>query len=88
MLDAHLLSDVWIAMTAGQAALALGVVNATAEAGAAQRIAIGALRARPRVVHASAAEAAAHTARLDSLDEASGEGSLWRRLEREAEQPA
>lgn len=87
LLDAHLLSQVWIAMTAGQAALALGVLTATAEAGAAQRIAIGELRVRPRVVRASGAEAAAHAARLDALDEASG-GSLWRRLEREAEQPA
>lgn len=88
LLDAHLLSDVWIAMTAGQAALALGVVTATAAAGAAQRIAISELRVRPRVVHASATEAAAHALRLDTLDAASGEGSLWRRLEREAEQPA
>lgn len=88
LLDAHLLCDVWIAMTAGQAALALGVVTANAEAGAAQRIAIGELRVRPRVVHASAVEAAAHAARLDALDGASGQGSLWRRLERETEQPA
>jgi len=88
LLDAHLLADVWIAMTAGQAALALGAVSQHADAGAAQRIAIDRLRVRPRVLRASVAETAAHAARLDTLDKASGEGSLWRRIEREAEQPA
>jgi DNA polymerase-3 subunit epsilon len=88
LLDAHLLADVWIAMTAGQAALALGAISQHAEAGAAQRIAVGQLLVRPRVLRASEAEMAAHVARLDTLDKASGEGSLWRRLEHEAEQPA
>jgi DNA polymerase-3 subunit epsilon len=75
-------------MTAGQAALALGAISQHAEAGAAQRIAVGQLLVRPRVLRASEAEMAAHAARLDTLDKASGEGSLWRRLEPEDEQPA
>ncbi|HJP99508.1 MAG TPA: DNA polymerase III subunit epsilon [Rhodanobacteraceae bacterium] len=89
LLDAHLLADVWIAMTAGQAALALGMISQQhPETGASQRIATGELQVRPRVVRASGAEAAAHAARLDALDKASSEGSLWRRLQSEAEQPA
>ncbi len=88
LLDAHLLADVWIAMTAGQAALALGIISQPGGAGATYGVANGQLRVRPRVLHASEIEVAAHAARLDALDKVSGEASLWRRLEREVEQPA
>lgn len=79
LLDAHLLADVWVAMTAGQGALALGGGEASTQAAVtAAGLAGLALMARPRVLRASAQETAAHDARLDALDKASG-GSLWRR---------
>lgn len=82
LLDAHLLADVWIAMTAGQGALALGgdPPAANARAAAVAAATEHAPAARPRVVHATAAEIAAHAARLDALDEACGQ-SLWRRVD-------
>ncbi|MGH8192307.1 MAG: DNA polymerase III subunit epsilon [Rhodanobacteraceae bacterium] len=81
LLDAHLLAEVWIAMTAGQAALALESGAPAAGKGvAAAELAMG-LLARPRVVKASAVEVAAHATRLDALDKASGQVSMWRRTE-------
>ncbi|HKZ09930.1 MAG TPA: DNA polymerase III subunit epsilon [Rhodanobacteraceae bacterium] len=79
LLDAHLLADVWVAMTAGQGALALGSEEAsTAAAVAAAGVAGMALTTRPRVLRATAQETLSHDARLDALDKTSG-GSLWRR---------
>lgn len=79
LLDAHLLADVWVAMTVGQGALALGSEEAsTAAAVAAAGVAGMALTTRPRVLRATAQETLAHDARLDALDKTSG-GSLWRR---------
>jgi DNA polymerase-3 subunit epsilon len=79
LLDAHLLADVWVAMTAGQGALALGGEEASATvAVAAAGLAGLALTTRPRVLRATAQETLAHDARLDALDKTSG-GSLWRR---------
>ncbi|HEX5488724.1 MAG TPA: DNA polymerase III subunit epsilon [Rhodanobacteraceae bacterium] len=80
LLDAHLLADVWVAMTAGQTDLALGSGEPHARNGAtAVDPTIAGLDVRPRVLRASAEETAAHAARLDALDRASGQGSLWRR---------
>jgi len=84
LLDAHLLADVWVAMTAGQGALALGVEAPSIHAAAAAAGAGLMLAARPRVLFATPEESAAHDARMDALDEASG-GSLWRREEVVAE---
>ena len=84
LLDAHLLADVWVAMTAGQGALALGVEAPSTHAAAAAGGAGLMLAARPRVLFATPEESAAHDARMDALDEASG-GSLWRREEVVAE---
>ena len=79
LLDAHLLADIWVAMTAGQGALVLGSEEAsTAAAAAAAGVAGMALTTRPRVQRATAQETLAHDARLDALDKTSG-GSLWRR---------
>lgn len=82
LLDAHLLADVWVAMTAGQGALALGSEEA---GGQAQRARVATLDAsiRPQVRRASAAEIAAHAARLVTLDKACPEGSVWTRAEAE-----
>ncbi len=79
LLDAHLLADVWLAMTAGQGALVLGASGPTRAAEPVAASDAGGPRARPRVVRASAAELAAHAARLDHLDQACAARSLWRR---------
>jgi DNA polymerase-3 subunit epsilon len=86
LLDAHLLADVWVAMTAGQGALALGGEAPSTRAAAVAGMGGLALATRPRVLRATAEETRAHDARLDALDKASG-GSLWRR-EGAAAEPA
>lgn len=77
LLDAHLLADVWVAMTAGQGALALGELGSHGGAASVGWVALDAT-IRPRVHRASEAETAAHEARLAAIDKASG-GSLWSR---------
>lgn len=79
LLDAHLLADVWVAMTAGQGALVLGLDDASVQAGAV-RIAAWDVSVRPRVLRATEADTAAHAARLAAIDKVS-EGSLWKRDE-------
>jgi len=80
LLDAHLLADVWVAMTAGQGALALGSGEASAAVSAVQSANV-AITIRPRVLRANYAETAAHAARLAGLDKACGGESLWRKRE-------
>ncbi|HEX5961024.1 MAG TPA: DNA polymerase III subunit epsilon [Rhodanobacteraceae bacterium] len=80
LLDAHLLADVWIAMTAGQGALALGG-GTQGEAHAATPMAPFTANIRLRVQRAGAAEAAAHAARLEALDKACAQGSMWKRVQ-------
>ncbi len=79
LLDAEILADVYLAMTGGQASLQLdgfsGGLDGSNEA-AIQRL--GPDRPRLRVVQASGTELAAHEARLDALDKASG-GCVWRK---------
>ncbi|HEX7370581.1 MAG TPA: DNA polymerase III subunit epsilon [Rhodanobacteraceae bacterium] len=77
LLDAHLLADVWVAMTAGQGALALGELGTSDSAASAGWIALD-TTIRPRVRRASEAENTAHEARLAAIDKASG-GNLWGR---------
>lgn len=79
LLDAHLLADVWVAMTAGQGALVLGLDDAGVQAGAV-RIATWDASVRPRVLRATEADSAAHAARLAAIDGVSA-GSLWKRGE-------
>jgi len=81
LLDARLLADVWLAMTAGQGALALGAEEPAAAA-ARPRPAAADLATRPVVLHADAADIEAHRARLDAIDRVCPEGSVWRRGER------
>jgi len=81
LLDAQLLADVYLAMTAGQGDLALlpvepggggltGVLTADAAGASAPR----------RILRASDAERALHEARLEAIDAAAQGGCLWRRL--------
>lgn len=82
LLDARLLADVWLAMTAGQGALSLGLRgSAPAAASALPRGAVAGPPVRPRVQHASDAELAAHAARLAALDAACSGGSMWTHVE-------
>jgi DNA polymerase-3 subunit epsilon len=84
LLDAHLLADVWIAMTAGQGALALGgepPVGDSAKASARVGVAAVDTHLRVRVQRASTAEAAAHAERLAALDHACANGSIWKRTQ-------
>jgi len=78
LLDARILSDVYLAMTGGQATLTLDGSTAASGAGAAATR----LGVRPvglRVVRATPEELAAHEQSLDALDKASGGATLWRR---------
>lgn len=77
LLDARLLAEVWLAMTAGQSALGF----APDTPAAAVSLPDGGALPRTRVLRADAAAAAAHAARLDALDRASRLGALWRRME-------
>lgn len=83
LLDAQLLADVYLAMTAGQSALDLGFAVPVADAGIAANVPV--LTRRPRVLRATDAEHAAHERRLDAIDKAAADGSLWRRLEADRE---
>jgi DNA polymerase III subunit epsilon len=77
LLDAALLADVYLAMTAGQATLELSLdAAAEREHVRVQRrdFAVGALR----IVYASADELAAHDARLDAIEKVTRRPALWR----------
>lgn len=74
LLDARLLADVYLAMTAGQGSLALDVAAGSARGPV--LAALGAIRIPRR--QASAVECAAHLERVDALERKSGAASLWR----------
>lgn len=78
LIDAQLLADVYLAMTSGQVAFDLGFEDA--EQHDAVIAAPVVLRARPRVLHASADELWQHEQRLDALDKSTGGKSVWRLL--------
>ena len=77
LLDAELLTEVFISLTAGQTALNLDLDDARPVA--TPVVAGSPLTRRPRVLRADAAELAAHQARLDALDHQCKARSLWRR---------
>lgn len=79
LLDAQLLADVYLAMTAGQSAFDLGF---RMPAPSATRTDVAGPARRPRVLRATEAERAAHDRRLDMIDKAATDGSVWRHLER------
>ncbi|MDR2012227.1 MAG: DNA polymerase III subunit epsilon [Rhodanobacter sp.] len=80
LLDAHLLAEVYLALTAGQGHLGFGdesaSLGARISAPVSQR-----MHARPRVVRAADAELALHGARMDAIDKASRGACLWKHLE-------
>lgn len=79
LLDAQLLAEVYLAMTAGQGAL--DFIAAAAEPAAARARAARALRPPLFVRRADAAERTAHAARLAGIERASKGRCLWLKLE-------
>ncbi len=80
LLDAEILSDVYLAMTGGQTALILGEEQANLTATGEQKIQkINKDRPMLKVIHASTAELAEHEDRLDALEKASGDIPVWRK---------
>jgi DNA polymerase-3 subunit epsilon len=78
LLDANLLADVYLALTAGQGALGFGDDAAQEAAVAAVELRI---IARPRVLRALDAEIVLHEARIAAIDKASRGACVWRRIE-------
>jgi DNA polymerase-3 subunit epsilon len=85
LLDAQLLAEVYLSMTAGQGLLGFGEEGA----GEVARVASMTLQitVRPRVLRAIADEIAAHLARLEAIDKASRGACVWKRLSVEAHVP-
>ncbi|HSX61655.1 MAG TPA: DNA polymerase III subunit epsilon [Tahibacter sp.] len=80
LLDAEILADVYLALTAGQGALDFAIEAETQEV----RLAadhLGGERPPVLVRYADAEETAAHEARLAAIDKASKGGCVWRRLD-------
>jgi len=76
LLDAQLLAEVYLAMTAGQGDLMLAAIAGPA---APMRALVGAVaRVALKVTRASVEELAAHAARLAAVDKASKGKALWR----------
>ncbi|MBL8298135.1 MAG: DNA polymerase III subunit epsilon [Rhodanobacteraceae bacterium] len=80
LLDAEILADVYLALTAGQGALDFAL---DAEPPPLQVVAAQTLSERPavRVIMADTDELAAHEARLAAIDKASKGACVWRRLD-------
>ena len=79
LIDAQLLTDVYLAMTSGQVGFELSFEGATEQNDAVLAAPI-VLRARPRVLRASDDELAQHEQRLNALDKSAGGKSVWRQL--------
>lgn len=80
LLDAEILADVYLALTAGQGALDFAVETESPQAKVAAFHAAGD-RPAVRVRLANLEELAAHEARLSAIDKASKGGCVWRRVE-------
>ena len=79
LLDANLLADVYLALTAGQGALGFESDAVQAET----RVINASLRivVRPRVLRANAVELGAHDGRIGAIDKASRGACVWKRLD-------
>ncbi|KAB2897671.1 MAG: DNA polymerase III subunit epsilon [Dokdonella sp.] len=76
LLDANLLVDVYLALTAGQGALGFDEQAMAADAPAQAPLQV---LARPLLLQADAEEVARHEARLDAIERASKGQCVWRR---------
>ncbi len=83
LLDAEILADVYLAMTGGQVSLSLeGEAQGIGHRSVLSIQPVdGNRRPALKVVRASEAELAAHRARLDAIEQASGGTCLWKALE-------
>jgi len=81
LLDAELLAEVYLALTAGQGDLGLSMAPTLAPVGAAGATLAVAGPARRIVLRASAEEVEAHAARLAKIAKKSPQGALWALLE-------
>jgi len=80
LLDAEILSDVYLAMTGGQTALTLGEEQASLTSTGEQKIQmISKDRPMLKVIRATEKELSAHENRLDALEKASGDIPVWRK---------
>ena len=80
LLDAQILSDVYLAMTGGQGALLLdGSVDASGMKLAEKIVRVDADRAPTRLIQPTEEEAVLHESRLDAVDKTCEEGAIWRR---------
>ncbi|HPG94765.1 MAG TPA: DNA polymerase III subunit epsilon [Dokdonella sp.] len=78
LIDAHLLADVYLAMTTGQGDLGLAVeIEEHANVRAASSVALAGIALR--VQRASPAELEAHLGRIESIDRKSGGRCVWKR---------
>lgn len=81
LLDAEILAEVYLALTAGQGALDFAREADTSAAGVVAAEFMVGDRPPLRVRYADPAEIAAHAARLVAIDKASKGACVWRRLE-------
>ncbi len=81
LLDAEILTDVYLAMTGGQVALALDSAPDPVLLQATPARALTGDRPRLPVIRADARELEAHDLRLAAIDKMSGGACLWKRLE-------
>lgn len=81
LLDAEILADVYLALTAGQGALDFAVETESPQAKVAAAFHAAGDRPSVRVRLADAEELAAHEARLSAIDKASKGSCVWRRVE-------
>lgn len=81
LLDANLLADVYLALTAGQGHLGFEAETAQTETRVLQSSTQ--ILIRPRVLRAAEAEDVLHAARLDAIDKASRGACVWKRLDAE-----
>jgi DNA polymerase-3 subunit epsilon len=89
LLDARILADVYLAMTGGQSALALGHTNAAAARRAAKSVSSASgLPVKLKVTLASAAERAAHEQLQVLLDRERKAPCLWRQVDAVAPEAA
>ncbi len=92
LLDAELLADVYLALTAGQSTLSFGMESGDSASGipgsvpiSGSKVPLSLFTSRPRVIKASVEEQAAHALRLDAIDRASGRPCIWRQMEERPE---
>ncbi len=81
LLDAEILADVYLAMTGGQTQLGLGQQDAEQNSGGGIEVqTIRSDRPALKIIRASEEELSAHQDRLEAIEKASGQATVWSRL--------